>query len=116
MSSVCLAVSFAHSRGVVHRDLKPENVMLGDFGEVYVLDWGVAKVLEDSWAGRASLTVGAPVGRTQLGALIGTPGYASPEQAAGDATRRRPPATCTRSAPSCSSSWRSRRSTHGATH
>jgi hypothetical protein len=85
MSNVCLAVSFAHNRGIVHRDLKPGNVMLGDFGEVYVLDWGVAKVLEDSWAGRATATAGAPVGRTQTGALIGTPGYASPEQMQGDA-------------------------------
>lgn len=85
MSQVCLTVSFAHSRGVVHRDLKPENVMLGDFGEVYVLDWGVAKVLEDAWAGRASAAAGAPIGRTQAGALIGTPGYASPEQVRGDA-------------------------------
>src|SRR5262249_27012839 len=43
---VCLAVEFAHSRGIVHRDLKPANIMLGDFGEVYVLDWGVARVLD----------------------------------------------------------------------
>ncbi|HEX7668808.1 MAG TPA: protein kinase, partial [Polyangiaceae bacterium] len=85
MSNVCLAVSFAHSRGIVHRDLKPENVMLGDFGEVYVLDWGVAKVLEDSWAGRTTATAGAPIGRTQTGTMIGTPGYASPEQVQGDA-------------------------------
>jgi len=86
MSNVCLAVSFAHSRGIVHRDLKPENVMLGEFGEVYILDWGVAKVLEDSWAARASATAGAPVGRTQAGALIGTPGYVSPEQVQGEST------------------------------
>ncbi len=86
MSNVCLAVSFAHSRGVVHRDLKPENVMLGDFGEVYVLDWGVAKVLEDAWANRASTALGAPVGKTQAGALVGTVGYASPEQVRGDKT------------------------------
>ena len=45
---VCLAVDFAHARGVVHRDLKPENIMLGDYGEVYVIDWGLARVLADA--------------------------------------------------------------------
>ncbi|MGO9838099.1 MAG: serine/threonine-protein kinase [Polyangiaceae bacterium] len=85
VSSVCLAVSFAHSRGVVHRDLKPANIMLGDFGEVYVLDWGVARVLEDAWVKRPSTAqVEVPVGRTQAGALVGTPGYAAPEQVQGD--------------------------------
>ena len=87
MSSACLAVSFAHSRGIVHRDLKPENVMLGDFGEVYVLDWGVARVLDDWWAQRAhqaSVGVSAPIGQTLAGALVGTPGYAAPEQVQGD--------------------------------
>jgi len=87
MSSACLAVSFAHTRGIVHRDLKPENVMLGDFGEVYVLDWGVARVLDDAWAKRAhqaSAGVAAPIGQTLAGALVGTPGYAAPEQVQGD--------------------------------
>jgi serine/threonine-protein kinase len=85
MSSVCLAVSFAHSRGVVHRDLKPANVMLGDFGEVYVLDWGVARVLEEAWTqGGASVAAAGPVGSTQAGAMVGTPGYAAPEQVQGD--------------------------------
>jgi serine/threonine protein kinase len=46
-SQVCLALHFAHDRGVVHRDLKPANVMLGRFGEVYVLDWGLAKLLDE---------------------------------------------------------------------
>src|SRR5262249_4660553 len=43
-AEVCLAIEFAHTRGVIHRDLKPANIMLGEFGEVFVLDWGVAKV------------------------------------------------------------------------
>jgi len=86
MSQVSAAVAFAHSRGIVHRDLKPDNVMLGDFGEVYVLDWGVAKVLEDSWARvpQGSSPAAAPPGQTQSGSLIGTPGYAAPEQVKGD--------------------------------
>lgn len=85
MSQVAAAVGFAHNRGVIHRDLKPDNVMLGDFGEVYVLDWGVAKVLEDSWAGTsAPAGVEAPSGHTLAGAMVGTPGYASPEQVRGD--------------------------------
>ncbi len=90
---VCLAVDLAHSRGIVHRDLKPANIMLGDYGEVYVLDWGVAREL----SGRASLAAiaiddleaeadAAPVaGVTKVGAVIGTPGYMAPEQVRGDA-------------------------------
>ncbi len=67
---VCDAVGFAHSRGVIHRDLKPDNIMLGDYGEVYVVDWGIAMVLDDK------------VERTK-GPVVGTPAYMSPEQAEG---------------------------------
>ncbi|MEM1029820.1 MAG: serine/threonine-protein kinase [Myxococcota bacterium] len=70
LSQVCQAVRFAHSRGVVHRDLKPDNVMIGPFGEVYLLDWGIAVVVDD--------IVGLP--RTHLdGSMAGTPSYMAPE-------------------------------------
>jgi len=81
---VCLAMDFAHKRGVVHRDLKPGNVMLGDFGEVYVIDWGVARILDETEA--AAMTTSPDVieeGMTQAGMLLGTPGYMAPEQVDG---------------------------------
>ncbi len=77
---VCLAVEFAHSRGVVHRDLKPSNIMLGDFGEVYVLDWGVARVLDGPEAAVATSDITTLDGQTQEGSVLGTPGYMPPEQ------------------------------------
>ncbi|MCB9612637.1 MAG: protein kinase [Sandaracinus sp.] len=78
-AQACLAVDFAHSRGVVHRDLKPSNVMLGDFGEVYVLDWGVARVLGSSEGGVLDSELIPAVG-TAVGTVLGTPGYIAPEQ------------------------------------
>ena len=88
-ASVCQAVHFAHTRGVVHRDLKPGNVMLGDFGEVYVLDWGLAKVAraEDPAVPRDAPPIASgsdPGAQTQQGATMGTPGYMAPEQVRGE--------------------------------
>ena len=80
---VALAVELAHSRRVVHRDLKPSNIMLGDYGEVYVLDWGVARVLADD-DDPTTPELPSLDGETKVGALLGTPGYMAPEQARGE--------------------------------
>ena len=72
LMSVLNALRYAHSRGVVHRDVKPSNVMIGDFGEVYLLDWGIAVSLRDDGSGRLPLAKHAI-------ALAGTPHYMAPE-------------------------------------
>ncbi len=88
-AEVCLAIEFAHTKRVVHRDLKPANIVLGDFGEVYVLDWGIARITEDAEEkqhGDGFSDIGTVVGEphTVAGAILGTPGYISPEQIRGD--------------------------------
>jgi serine/threonine-protein kinase len=86
--AACYAVAFAHEHGVIHRDLKAANIMLGRFGEVSVLDWGIAKVsgvADDPIAVEAVADLaGARAGGTERGTVIGTPGYISPEQVRGD--------------------------------
>jgi serine/threonine-protein kinase len=79
---VCRAIEFAHSRGVVHRDLKPANIALGEFGEVYVLDWGVARVVDDTDVAMPDDEL-MENAATHGSAVVGTPGYAAPEQVAG---------------------------------
>ncbi len=87
-------MAYSHSRGVVHRDIKPSNIMLGGYGEVLVLDWGLAKVMGGIDLELPTVDLDADSGNlaTRVGAITGTPAYMSPEQARGDSAEAGPAA------------------------
>jgi serine/threonine protein kinase len=83
---ICEAVSFAHAHGVLHRDLKPQNIMIGPFGEVLVMDWGLSKVFGER-DDKSKEVASSP--ETNHGTVFGTPGYMAPEQARGETVDER---------------------------
>lgn len=91
VAAVADAIAYAHERNIIHRDLKPGNVMVGDFGETVVIDWGLAKVLgepdESDSGGGGSPTSDAEL--TAAGSVLGTPAFMAPEQARGEPADRR---------------------------
>ena len=87
LQRVCTAVGFAHGKGVIHRDLKPDNIMIAEFGQVFVLDWGLARILQDPSIPRSSTHPPTDHGYSDHGLIMGTPAFMSPEQARADVVK-----------------------------